>query len=58
MTNLNRVLLLGVSALAVTGCEADEIVSPGTWGDVNVVINNPTPSPAPTPSSANASSPS
>ena len=49
MTNLNRVLLLGVSALAVTGCEADEIVSPGTSGDVNVVINNPTPSPTPTP---------
>ncbi|MXP08648.1 hypothetical protein [Pseudoblastomonas halimionae] len=51
MTITNRVLLLGASALALTGCEADQIVSPGTSGDINVDIDNPAPAPTPTPTS-------
>ena len=41
MTNFHRSLVLGCSALALASCGADEIVSPGTGGDV--IINNPTP---------------
>ena len=47
MTNFHRSLVLGCSALALASCGADEIVSPGTGGDV--IINNPTPAPTPTP---------
>ena len=47
MKNLHRTLVLGCSALALAGCGADEIVSPGTGG--NVTINNPTPPPTPSP---------
>lgn len=46
MTNFQRTLVLGCSALALAGCGADEIASPGTGG--NITINNP-PAPAPTP---------
>jgi len=48
VTKLNRSLVLGCSALALASCGADEIVSPGTGGDI--IINNPTPSPSPSPS--------
>jgi hypothetical protein len=44
---LNRTLILGVSSLALVSCGADEIVSPGTGG--NVTINNAAPAPTPTP---------
>ncbi|GAB5348195.1 hypothetical protein [Alteriqipengyuania sp. 357] len=54
MKNLHRTLVLGCSALALAGCGADEIVSPGTGG--NVTINNPTPPPAPSPTPAPTSS--
>ena len=47
MKNLHRSLVIGCSALALAGCGADEIVSPGTGG--NVTINNPAPAPTPTP---------
>lgn len=47
MIKFKHSLILGCSALAVASCGPDEIVSPGTGG--NVVINNPTPSPTPTP---------
>ncbi|EDL48776.1 hypothetical protein [Erythrobacter sp. SD-21] len=52
MTNLHRSLILGASAIALSACGADEIVSPGTGG--NVTINNggggtPAPTPTPTP---------
>ncbi|QKG72497.1 hypothetical protein [Erythrobacter mangrovi] len=55
MTNLHRSLVLGCSALALASCGADEIVSPGTGG--NIVINppatsTPTPTPTPTPTSS------
>ncbi|MGE5953392.1 MAG: hypothetical protein ACM308_07240 [Qipengyuania vulgaris] len=52
MTNLSRLLVLGTSAFALSACGADEIVSPGTGGDV--IINpgggggTPTPTPTPT----------
>ena len=49
MTNFHRSLVLGCSALALASCGGDEIVSPGTSGDVNVVVNNPAPTPTPTP---------
>ncbi len=54
MTNFHRSLILGTSALALSACGADEIVSPGTGG--NVTINNGgggggTPTPTPTPTS-------
>lgn len=45
--NIQRTLVLGCSLVALAGCGADEIVSPGTGG--NIIINNPTPSPTPTP---------
>ncbi len=52
MKNIQRTLVLGCSLVALAGCGADEIVSPGTSGDI--IINNPpaptpTPGPAPTP---------
>ncbi len=49
MTKFHRSLILGCSTLALVGCGADEIVSPGTGG--NITINNPpaTPTPTPTP---------
>ena len=37
MKKINRTFVLGVSLLALTACGADEIVSPGTGG--NVIIN-------------------
>lgn len=46
MTKFSRTLVLGCSILALSACGPDEIVSPGTGG--NVTINNP-PAPAPTP---------
>jgi hypothetical protein len=45
--NIQRTLILGCSLVALAGCGADEIVSPGTGGDI--IINNPAPTPAPTP---------
>jgi len=45
--NIQRILALGCSLVALAGCGADEIVSPGTGG--NIIINNPPPAPAPTP---------
>ena len=55
MTTFQRSLVIGTSALALAGCGADEIVSPGTGGDV--IINNPgggggTPTPTPTPTAS------
>ena len=50
MKTLNRSLILGASLIALAGCGADEIASPGTGG--NVIINEgntPAPSPTPTP---------
>ena len=47
MKNIHRTLILGCSLMALAGCGADEIVSPGSGG--NIIINNPTPSPTPTP---------
>ena len=46
MKNFHRILVLGTSALALAGCDASEIISPGTSGDI--IINNPAPTPAPT----------
>ncbi|MCZ8370601.1 MAG: hypothetical protein O9293_11660 [Porphyrobacter sp.] len=40
-------MILGCSLVALAGCGADEIVSPGTGG--NIIINNPAPTPTPTP---------
>jgi hypothetical protein len=48
--NIQRTLVLGCSLLALAGCGADEIVSPGTGGDI--IINNPAPTPTPTPTPA------
>lgn len=47
MTTLSRSLILGCSLVALSACGADEIVSPGTGG--NITINNPAPTPTPTP---------
>lgn len=47
MKNIQRTLVLGASVIALAGCGADEIVSPGTGGDI--IINNPTPTPTPAP---------
>ena len=55
MTTFQRSLIIGTSAIALAGCGADKIVSPGTGGDV--IINNPgggggTPAPTPTPTAS------
>ncbi len=47
MKNVQRTLVIGCSLLALAGCGADQIVSPGTSGDI--IINNPPPAPTPTP---------
>ncbi len=48
MKTLTRSFVIGTSALALASCGADEIVSPGTGGDI--IINPPaTPAPTPTP---------
>ena len=55
MKTLNRSFVIGASLLVLAGCGADEIVSPGTGG--NVIINNdntPAPTPTPTPTAATA----
>ncbi len=49
MKNIQRTLILGCSLVALAGCGADEIVSPGTSGNITVNINNPPPAPTPTP---------
>ena len=52
MTKFHGMLLLGASALVLTGCGAGDVASPGTGG--NVTINNPAapaPTPTPTPTS-------
>ncbi|MEM6907942.1 MAG: hypothetical protein AAF494_04625 [Pseudomonadota bacterium] len=48
MKNIQRTLVLGCSIVALAGCGADEIVSPGATGNIDVTINNP-PAPTPTP---------
>jgi hypothetical protein len=47
VTTFTRSLVLGCSVLALAACGPEEIVSPGTGG--NVIINNPAPTPTPTP---------
>ena len=47
MKKIQRNFVLGCSLIALAGCGADEIVSPGTSGDI--IINNPAPTPTPTP---------
>lgn len=53
MTNFHRSLVIGCSALALAGCGADEVASPGTGGNITINNNttNPTPTPTPTPTS-------
>ncbi|WP_404480278.1 hypothetical protein [Novosphingobium sp. BL-52-GroH] len=46
MKKISGLLLVGCSALALSGCGADDVASPGNGG---IVINNPTPTPTPTP---------
>ena len=48
MKYFHQSLILGCSTLALAGCGADDIASPGTGG--NITINNPAaPTPTPTP---------
>ena len=54
MTNFSRTLIISCSVLALAGCGGDEIVSPGTGGDI--IINNPTPTPGPTPTPTGSAS--
>lgn len=46
MTHFTRSIIIGCSTLALAACGGEDIVSPGTGG--NITINNP-PAPAPTP---------
>lgn len=46
MNTIHGALLIGCSALALAGCGADDIASPGAGG---IVIENPTPAPTPAP---------
>jgi len=43
---IHGLLALGCSALALAGCGADDVASPGAG---SITINNPTPAPTPTP---------
>ncbi len=56
MTNLSRTLILGCSVLALSACGPEEIVSPGTGGNVTInnITNNPAPTPTPTPTPTTA----
>lgn len=49
MKNLHRSLVIGCSALALAGCGADDIASPGGDGVTINVPPSPAPTPAPTP---------
>jgi hypothetical protein len=53
VTKLSRSLVLGCSFMALAACGPDEIVSPGTGGNVTInnTTNNPAPTPTPTPTS-------
>jgi len=51
VNKISGVLLLGCSALALAGCGADDISSPGAG---SITINNPTPTPTPTSTSTGA----
>lgn len=55
VNNIKRTIVLGCSVIALAGCGADEIVSPGTSGDI--IINNPSPSPTPSPTPTPTQSP-
>ncbi|WP_336981147.1 hypothetical protein [Altererythrobacter fulvus] len=50
MKNIHRSLVIGCSLLALSACGPDDIVSPGTGGDV-IITPAPTPAPTPTPTS-------
>ena len=45
MNRISGLLLMGCSALALAGCGAEDVSSPGAGG---IVINNPNPTPTPT----------
>ncbi len=45
--SLQRALFVNVSLLALAGCGANDVASPGSGG--NITINNPAPTPAPAP---------
>lgn len=51
MTHIHRSLVLGCSLLALSACGPDDILSPGTGGNVNIGITTPAPTPAPAPGS-------
>lgn len=48
MKKISGLLLVGCSAIALSGCGPSDIASPGTGGDV-IITPTPTPTPAPTP---------
>ncbi|HUD30725.1 MAG TPA: hypothetical protein VMQ93_17805 [Novosphingobium sp.] len=48
MKKISGLLLVGCSAIALSGCGPSDIASPGTGGDV-IITPSPTPTPAPTP---------
>ena len=47
--SLRRALLVNASFLALAGCGANDIASPGTGGNVTIITPAPAPAPAPTP---------
>ncbi|WP_120716437.1 hypothetical protein [Tsuneonella amylolytica] len=49
MNTIKRTIVLGCGLSILTGCGADDVASPGTTGDVNVVITTPAPPPPPPP---------
>jgi hypothetical protein len=57
VTYFHRSLVLGCSLLALSACGPDDIVSPGTGGNVNIGITTPAPSPTPTPTGPAAVTP-
>lgn len=52
--NVRRALIVSTSLLALGGCGADDIASPGTGGNVTITYPTPTPAPSPTPTPTTA----
>lgn len=48
-TNMRRILITSASLLALGGCGANDIASPGSGGNINITYPAPTPTPTPTP---------
>ena len=56
VNTIQRTIVLGCGLVILTGCGPEDIVSPGTGGNVNITIPSPPPPPPP-PTSAPTATP-